>query len=158
MATSYLILIISAALFCFYLQVGCQRILRRQFEQEYFKFIVKVNQLGFPQIAGALKQSNLPVEYSRFRTVLLCDFLTLTYMLKHAANLKQRYSTEERLLVLYFRVVLFSLRLRHMLRLEEKSTVAKLTVILKYFANVVGQRVSLVRFGNLSAADYLQSL
>ncbi len=158
MATSYLILIISAALFCFYLQVACQRILRRQFEQEYFKFIVKVNQLGFPQIAGALEQSNLPVEYSRLRTVLLCDFLTLTYMLKHAANLKQRYSTEERLLVLYFRVMLFSLRLRHMLRLQEKSTVAKLTVILKYFANVVGQRVSLVRFGNLSAADYLESL
>jgi hypothetical protein len=158
MVTSYLILIISAALFCFYLQASCQRILRREFEQEYFKFIVKANQLGFPQIAEALEQFGLPVEYSRLRTVLLCDFLTLTYMLKHAANLKQRYSAEERLLVLYFRLMLFSLRLRHLLRLQEKSTVLKLAVILKYFANVVGQRVSLVRFGNLSAADYLQSL
>jgi hypothetical protein len=31
----------------------------------------------------------------------------------------------------------------------------RLTSVLQYFANVVGQRVDTVRFGNFTAADYL---
>ena len=37
----------------------------------------------------------------------------------------------------------------------EKQAILRLTSILQYFANVVGQRVNSVRFGNMTAADYL---
>jgi hypothetical protein len=47
---------------------------------------------------------------------------------------------------------------RHWLRLREKPPILKLTAILQFFANVVGQRVSMVRFGNLTASDYLLNL
>jgi hypothetical protein len=40
----------------------------------------------------------------------------------------------------------------------EKPAILKLTTILQYFANVVGQRVNTVRFANLTAADYLLEL
>jgi hypothetical protein len=37
----------------------------------------------------------------------------------------------------------------------EKPAILKLTAILQYFANVVGQRVNTVQFANLTASDYL---
>jgi hypothetical protein len=150
-----LILILSAAFFFFFTQVTCQRILRRQFDREYFLAIVNANRLEFPAVRQMLEEFNAPVNYARLRTMLKCDFLALTYLLKNAVNVDQRYSREERLLMLYFRLVFASLITRHRLRVREKSAILKLTAILQYFANVVGQRVDTVRFANMAASDYL---
>jgi hypothetical protein len=155
MVLAALILILSTAFFFFYFQVICQRILRRQFDREYFLAIVNVNRLEFPAVRRTLEEFNAPVDYPRLRMMLKCDFLALTYLLKNAVNVKQRYSREERLLMLYFRLVFASLITRHWLRVRERPAVLKLTTILQYFANIVGQRVSTVRFANLSASDYL---
>jgi hypothetical protein len=158
MFTASLILIISTGLFFFYLQVACQRILRKRFEEEYYRAIVHANRLEFPAVRKSLEEFDAPVDYSRVRMTLQCDYLALTYLLKNAANVNQRYTGEERLLIFYFRAVFFSLVLRHVLKLREKPAILRLTAILQYFANVVGQRVSTVRFGNLAASDYLLSL
>ena len=153
-----LILILSTGLLFFYLQVSCQSMLRRQFDQEYFQFIVNANRLEFPSVRKALEEFDEPVDYARTRMMLKCDFLALTYLLKNAANVNQRYSREERLLIFYFRSVFLSLVIRHLIGLREKKAILNLTAILQYFANVVGQRVNLVRFGNLTATDYLLNL
>lgn len=153
-----MILILSTGLFCFYLQAVCQKILRRQFSQEFFQSIVNANRLEFPSIRKSIEDFSAPVEYPRLLLTLKCDFLALTYLLKNAANVSQRYSYEERLLIVYFKVVFASLVARHWLNLRETSTALKLTVILEYFANVVGERVNTVRFGNLTASDYLLNL
>jgi hypothetical protein len=155
MVLAALILILSTAFFFFYLQVTCQRILRRQFDREYFLAIVNANRLEFPAVRQMLEEFNAPVDYPRLQMMLKCDFLALTYLLKNAVNVHQRYSREERLLMLYFRLVFASLITRHWLRVREKSAILKLTAILQYFANVVGQRVDTVRFANLTASDYL---
>jgi len=42
--------------------------------------------------------------------------------------------------------------------LRENSALLKLTTILQYFANVVGDRVNTVRFGNVTASDYLLNI
>ncbi|MGO8813524.1 MAG: hypothetical protein ACLQVG_02505 [Terriglobia bacterium] len=153
-----LILIISTGLFGFYLQTVCQKILRRQFAQEFFQSIVNANRLEFPSVRKAIENLDSPVEYPRLTLTLKCDFLALTYLLKNAANINQRYTYEERLLIVYFKVIFASLITRHWLKLGESSTVLKLTTILEYFANVVGERVNTVRFGNLTASDYLLNL
>jgi hypothetical protein len=153
-----LILIFSTAFFFFYLQATCQRILRRQFEREYFLAIVNASGLEFPAVRRTLGEFNAPVDYPRLRMMLKCDFLALHYLLKNAVNVDQRYSREERLLMFYFRLVFASLVTRHWLRVREKPAVLKLTAILQYFANVVGQRVNTVRFANLTATDYLLDL
>ncbi|MGB9486163.1 MAG: hypothetical protein WCD04_08675 [Terriglobia bacterium] len=150
-----LILILSTAFLFFYTQVTCQRILRRQFDREYFLAIVNANRLEFPAVRQMLEEFNAPVDYARLRMTLKCDFLALTYLLKNAVNVDQRYSREERLLMLYFRLVFVSLITRHWLRVREKPAILKLTAILQYFANVVGQRVDTVRFADLTASDYL---
>ncbi len=155
MMTAGAILILSTALFFFYFQGTCQRILRRQFDQEYFQAIVNANRLEFPSVRKALEEFNAPVDYPRVRMMLKCDYLALVYLLKHAANVNLRYSREERLLMLYFRMVSFWLFARHVLRLQQIPTILKLTEILEYFANVVGKRTSEVRFANLTASDYL---
>src|SRR5271157_4462324 len=148
MILAALILILSTALFFFYFQVTCQKVLRRQFDREYFRSIVNANRLEFPSLRKSLEEFNAPVDYPRLRMMLKCDFLALAYLLKNAVNVHQRYSREERLLMLYFRLVFASLITRHWLRVHEKSAILKLTAILEYFANVVGRRVSTVRFAN----------
>jgi len=158
MLVTVMILILSTALFFFYFQVTCQRILLRQFDREYFQSIANANRLEFPSLRKSLEEFGAPLDYSRLRMMLKCDFLALTYLLKNAANVNQRYSHEERLLILYFRWQFLCLALRRLLRLGENKAILKLTAILQYFANVVGQRVNAVKFGNLTAADYLLNL
>jgi len=158
MIVAALILILSTALFFFYFQVTCQKILRRQFDREYFQSIVNANRLEFPSLRKSLEEFGAPIDYPRLRMMLKCDFLALTYLLKNAANLNQRYSKDERLLILYFRWQLLSLVVRRLLRVGEKKAILRLTSILQYFANVVGQRVDTVKFGNLTVADYLLNL
>jgi hypothetical protein len=150
-----LILIVSTALFFFYLQIACQRILRRKFDRDYSLSIVSANRLEFPAIRKGLEEFDTPLDYARARVMLKCDYLALTYLLKNAANVAQRYTREESLLIVYFRASSFSLAVRHLLKLKEKPAALKLTAVLEYFANVVGQRVDLVRFANLSASEYL---
>jgi hypothetical protein len=158
MVMAALILMISTGLFFFYLQAVCQKILRRQFTQEFFQTIVNANRLEFPSVRRAIEDFGSPVEYPRLTLTLKCDFLALTYLLKNAANINQRYSYEERLLIVYFKLVFVSLVTRHWLKLRETPAALKLTSILEYFANVVGERVNTVRFGNLTASDYLLNL
>ncbi len=153
-----LILILSTALLLFYLQAVCQRILRRQFDQEYFRSIVNANRLEFPSVRKAVEEFEVAPDYPRMRMMLKCDFLALTYLLKNAANLNQRYSRDEWLLIFYFRLIFFGFVLCHGLKLKERGAVLKLTQILQYFANVVGERVNAVRFGSLTASDYLLNL
>jgi len=155
MITASLILIVSSALFLFYLQVTCQKILKREFQQDYFQSIVNANRLEFPSVKKALEEYEGPVDYARFRMTLKCDYLALTYLLKNAANAKQRFTWEEQILMLYFQAIYLVLVTRHTVRLKEKNTFFNLTAILQYFANVVGQRVNTVRFGNLAPSDYL---
>ena len=153
MIVAALILILSTAMFFFYFQVTCQNILRRQFEREYFQSLANANCLEFPSLRKSLEEFGAPVDYSRLRMTLKCDFLALTYLLRNAANVNQRYSNEERLLILYFHWQSLSLAVRRLLKVGENKAILQLTSVLQYFANVVGQRVNAVRFGNLAAAD-----
>ena len=155
MILAWLILILSMAMFFFYFQVTCQKILRRQFDREYSQSIANATRLVFPSLRKSLGEFAAPVDYPRLRVMIKCDFLALTYLLKNASNVNQRYSNQERLLILYFRWQFLSLAVRHLLRLGEKKTALRLTSVLQYFANVVGQRASTARFGNLTAADLL---
>lgn len=158
MIIASLILIVSSALFLFYLQTTCQKILRRQFQQDYFQSIVNANRLEFPSVRKALEGYDGPLDYARFRMTLKCDYLALTYLLKNAANVNQRFTWEEQILMLYFQAIYLVLVTRHAIRLKEKNALVNLTAILQYFANVVGQRVNSVRFGNLAPSDYLLNL
>jgi len=158
MFMSIVILIIATALCMFYLEATCRRILRREFGHEFFHAVVNANRLEFPFVRKALEEFHVPVDYPRFRMQLKCDFLALTYLLKNACNTRRRFSFEERLLAWYFRAIFFVLITAHTLRLNERALVLKLTSILEYFANVLGERVNTIRFGDMTASDYLMSL
>src|SRR5579862_6600460 len=121
MILASLILIVSSALFLFYLQTTCQKILRRQFQQDYFQSIVNANRLEFPSVRKALDEYDGPVDYARFRMTLKCDYLALTYLLKNAANVNQRFTWEERILMLYFQAIYLLLVTRHAIPEREKS-------------------------------------
>ena len=158
MVLSWLILALSLAMVFFYFQATCQRILRRQFHQEYFRSIVNVIRLEFPSVREALEQSGASLDYSRLPKALKCDFLALTHLLRNTADAKPGYSKEQRLLMLYFRVQFLSLAVRSLLRVCEKKSALRLTSVLQYFANVIGERMNEVKFGNSTTASYLVNL
>lgn len=156
MVIATLILVVSAGFFLFYLQVTCQKILKREFDQEYFKLIVSANRLEFPSVRRAVLELQTPVDYFRVRTVLKCDFLALNYLIKHAGkNVKDRFNPGERLLLAYFSALMFALACRYFLKLHTEPAVLRLTEVLQYLSNVVGERVSRSRFGSWTASDYL---
>jgi hypothetical protein len=155
---AWLILALSLAMVFFYFQATCLKILRRQFDQECFQSIAKVIRLEFPSLRKSLEEFGVPVDYRRLRRTLKSDFFALIYLLKNAANVNQRFSNEERLLLLYFRWQLLSLAVRRLLKAGETKTILRLTSVLEYFANVVGQRMNTAGFGNLKAVNFLANL
>jgi len=58
-------------------------------------------------------------------------------------------------LILYCRWQFLSLAARHLLKFGEEPATLRLASVLQYFANVVGQRVNTVQFGNWTATDFL---
>jgi hypothetical protein len=158
MIVAAFILILSTGIFFFYFQVACQKILRRQFDQEYFRSVVNAHRLEFLAVQSSLQEVNPAIDYAGVSGTLKSDFLALTHLLKNTTNANQRYSNEEWLLILYFRWQLLSLAVRGLLKVDEKKAARRLIPVLQYFANVVGQRVNTVRFGSLTATDYLLNL
>src|SRR5215469_5774931 len=138
---SAFILIGSLALFLFYLQAVCEQILRRRFEDPLPDPIVDANRLEFPFVRKALEEFEAPVDYLRFRVQLKCDYLALTYLLRNAANQHHRLSGSERLLTAYFGALSGLLTVVHFLGMVEKPIFLKMTAVLEYFANVLGERI-----------------
>lgn len=141
MFVAIVFLIISTALFMFYLQAHCQKILRRPFDHKFSRAVANANRLGFPFVRKALEDLGVPVDYLPVCMRLMSDFLALTYLLRVASN--QRwwcFSCEQRLLAMYFHATFVALVTAHWLGLNERAAVLKLTSILEYFSNVLGER------------------
>lgn len=157
MVSAVLILILSAALFLFYLQAICERILRRHFAGQPSHPVVDANRLEFPFVQKALEEFDVPVDYPRFRMQLKCDYLALTYLLKNSAN-AHRLSRHELLLAVYFRSLAVLLAGAHVAGIPEKPVLLKMANVLEYFANVLGERIRRTPSGELSASEYLMGL
>jgi hypothetical protein len=153
MFVSAVIVAVSTGLLLFYFQATCERILRRQFSQEFCRAVIDANRLEFPSVQKAVEHFGSHMDLSGFAATLKCDFLLLSYLLQYANNLRQRITWEERFLILYFRVVFAMLSARRWIRINENQMVLKLTLILTYFANVVGQRVSTVQFERVATSN-----
>ena len=147
MVVSVLILVFSIALFFFYIQAFCERALKREFSHPYFQDIINAIQLEFPRLQDGFA-ANGSVDYLEVRSALKCDFITLSYLLENSDSTHQRFSWKERVLVLYFRFLLFCLPFRYTFKLHEREAVLKLTAILQYFANLTGEKVSVGSLGS----------
>ncbi len=135
------VLVGSTALFFFYLQVTCEKALRREFAHPYFQDIIQAVHLEFPRLSAEMADAS--VEYSRTTSVLKCDFIILTYLLKKSGPASRCLTPAERALMLYFRVLLFSISVLHAFRMCQKPAVEKMTVILQYFANLAGETLGI---------------
>jgi hypothetical protein len=142
MVTSILVLVVSTALFFFYLQTICEKALRYEFSRPYFKEVSRAVHLEHPQLRDALASEGL-VDYASACLALKCDFITLEYLLKNGDRDHRHLSRREKILVTYFRVLLYSLPVRHALNLHEKQAMLKLASILQSLANSVGEKLSI---------------
>jgi len=150
MVMSVLVLAVSIALFCFYIQTICERALKREFSHPYFQEIAKAIQLEYPHLRDSFA-SKTSYSYSDAHLALRCDFMTLEYLLKKGDPSRRHLSRSERMLVLYFRFLLFCLPIRHAFKLQEREAVSKLATILQFFANSAGERLSINSFATAQA-------
>lgn len=148
MVLSFLIAVLSGALFFFYIQAVCEKVLRREFSRPYFEDVLKAMPLEYPSILAALSQGS-SLEYSNACLALKCDFMTLAYVLKNGDRACSSLSRRERALFLYFRFLLFCLPIRNALNLHEQEAVLKLSTMLQFFANLVGERLTVTAVGSL---------
>jgi hypothetical protein len=149
MIVSVFILAFSTALFLFYLQATCERILAREFANALPDPIVEANSLEFPAVRKALEEANGALNLAQLRSALECDCIALTYLLKNAANKTGRLSPAERLLTLYFRA------LSSLVNVGKGAVLAKMTDVLAYFTNVLGERVRGSRFGSAACQSMI---
>jgi hypothetical protein len=138
------VLIVSAALFFFYLQSTCEKVLRHQFDQEYFQSIAGVCQLEFPALRLAMDRHHTPSDYASVCAKLRADFCVISSM-RDTADLNGRPRFGERLLDAYFHAILFCLPLLRAVGAGEKG-IRKLSAILQYFANAVGEHFTRAQF------------
>jgi|SRR5579875_1172082 len=136
---SVLVLVVSSALFFFYIQAFCEKVLRQEFSHPYFQDILKAIRLEYPRLRDSANASS---NYSDVCFDLKCDFVTLEFLLKNSDPSRRHLSSRERVLVLYFRFLLFSLPIRHAFKLQERQAVLKLAAILQFFANSLGEKLS----------------
>jgi hypothetical protein len=142
MVMSVAVLAVSAALFLFYIQALCQKILRQEFSHPYFREIIEAVHLEYPQLRDAYA-SNGSGDYTSARLTLKCDFFALKYLLKNGDPERRHLLRREKVLTLYFRLMFFSLPLRHALNFHEKEGILELARTLQFFANSVGEKLSM---------------
>jgi|SRR5579875_2267815 len=143
MITSIAILVFSTALFIFYIQTLCQQVLRREFSRAYFQDVLNAIDLEFPRLRQAM-EANASVTYAQIRLALKMDYFTLSYLLKKANPSERRLTWQERLIISYFRLQFLLLPVRYAFHFREKQSVIRLAAILNYFANLVGEKVSMM--------------
>jgi len=141
MFMSILVLAVSAALFFFYVQIVCEKALRREFSHPYFKQVLQSLQLEYPQLCKSAA-SDGRFNYSSTLLGLKCDFFTLKYLLRNSDPARRPLARSQKLLILYFQGLLMLLPLRHAFRMNEKKAVMKLSAILQFFANSLGETLS----------------
>jgi hypothetical protein len=103
-----IVLVVSMSLLLFYLHVFWQKFLRRRDSREFYQAIVNADRLEFPSHRKDTEDFESPGEYPHLLQALKCDFLVLGYLLKNAANVDQRHTYEQHLLILYFKVLYLS--------------------------------------------------
>ena len=155
---SALILVFSAALLLFYLQAACERIIGRPFEEPLAHPVIEGNKLTFLQIRHALETSQALVDCARFRAQLNCDFAALIHLLRNAGAERRRLSGAERTGAIYFRVLSGFSAVCRLVGIEGRSLLLKMTSVLEFFANLLGERTRRVRFGQLTPAERPLSL
>lgn len=150
MISSIVILVFSTALFIFYIQTLCEKVLRREFSRAYFQDVLNAIDLEFPRLRQAVA-AGVNVTYPQIRLALKSDYFTLKYLLKNGNPKQRHFSWHEKLLIGYFRVLFLMLPVRYRFHFRESQGVIKLTVILHHFANLVGERVILAAEPGMSA-------
>ncbi len=121
-------------MFLLYLQSACENILRREFDPVRLRLTVNAWRLEFQFVQKEIEDIEGQVDYGWVRMALKCDYLTVTYLLK-----------------VYFRALSLVASVQHRAKLNEKGTILKLTGILTYFVNVLGDRGGQVQFAALTA-------
>jgi hypothetical protein len=157
MFSAAIVLIVSTGLFFFYLQSACERVLREQFDQEYFQAIAQVCRLEFPSLRLAMERPDVPVDYASVCAKLRVDFVLLS-SLKDTAHLDGRPCVGERLLDTYFHGILLALPLFRAARVGKKA-IRKLTAILQHSSNAIGEQLSSAQLAEpLTPSQYLAGL
>jgi hypothetical protein len=151
MMMSVLVLVVSTALLLFYVQAFCERALKREFSHAYFQDIINAIRLEYPRLCESFASGN-SYNYTDAQLALKCDFMTLEFLLKNGDPSRRQLSRHERVLVLYFRFLLFCLPIRHAFKLHEKEAVTRLASILQFFANSVGEKLSVSSLATAQAS------
>ncbi len=144
MFVSVFILLFSVATLFYWLRSTIQTILDSSQATAEAIRLAEANRLEFPMVRQALAAADQAAEYGRLVESLRHDFLALTYLLRFAATVNVgRYSYEEKLLIMDFRVMRMVYTLGRALSPRmERFALLEMTSVLEHFAGVMSRRMS----------------
>jgi len=149
MVVTALIIGICLFLFVYWFRSTVILIQRTGWKGSYARSIASANQLSFvgvkDQLHGQAPDNDLPNLFQALQR----DYKVLTYLLGHAAIQAGSYTTEQRILMLNFRLMgLWFSAIRRLRPAHAKLALLEMSGTLEYFANVMGHR-----FATLAAAS-----
>lgn len=153
MAMAGVVLITSVALFMFYLQTLCEKVLKQEFAHSYSAFLVHTASLEFLEMRRKLVAAEGAIDYTRVATALECDYRVELNLLQQFNSKGLHHKVANLLLRCYFRLLSFSVSPSRALGFTGKAALLKLTDILQYFSNTVGQQMCLARAEALSTSS-----
>lgn len=141
---SIFVLVSSLLMLVFWLRSAAQSILGQRFERDYSREVAEANQIEFLVVRRSLSEAKEEYEFGQALASLERDYEALSYLLCNAATLNVgRYSQSERLLAFDFHLHRAWVRLSHLVGLKSWQTgLLRMTRILEYYGNVVGQRLA----------------
>ncbi len=144
MITTFCIIAVSLALFFYWFRSIVILLLQTPSVADCASKVAQVNRLSFPQVRQQLQESSPAAKLSNLQEALESDYRVLKYLLGHGATVTSGgYTTEQRALMLNFRVMAVWLKVALRFRPESaRRVLLELAETLNYFATVAGRRTA----------------
>ena len=155
MITALALAVIGISGFAVFVHFACRRMLRREFEHDYYLSVVHARDLEFADVRRVLEDFTAPLNFSRLRDMLSRDFHKVLDLVDIVPTPAEGHWTEVWLPVANFQMVRLGVSLFSLVGLPEKPGLLKLAAMLRYLANLAGQRVHGVQITNPAFAELL---
>ena len=142
MVVSLIICLISVGLFVYWFRYTCLLILQAQTLRNYETEVAEANRLGYLEVRRSLESCDQVGEMDRLAATLERDYRLLTYLVRHAADLKLgSYTVEERMLAVDYAVMrAWYAIVKRVAPDHARTALREMSQILGHFANTIGER------------------
>jgi hypothetical protein len=145
MVPELLILSFALVLFLYWLRYNCHAIVETAFSDGRARQVASANNLIFPEVGERSRLDPNPEDLAAMHLALARDYRVLTALLAYTSAPVHRYTIEQRMLMMDFRVLSLWFAATHgLLHSFACRSLNERARILHYFASLLGERATVL--------------